>query len=38
MGENGLYVGYWLESLKATDNLEDLGTDGKIILNYKEVV
>jgi hypothetical protein len=30
----GLYTAFWSENLKWRDHLEDLGVDGKIILEW----
>jgi hypothetical protein len=34
MGEIRIYTKFWLEILKGRDNLEELGTDVRIILKW----
>jgi hypothetical protein len=34
MGEKGMHMGYWWESLKERDHYEDLGVRGRIILRW----
>ena len=36
-GEKGVQIGYWLRNLTVRDHLEDVGVDGKIILNCNEM-
>jgi hypothetical protein len=34
MGKMKMHVIFWLESLKGGDHLEDLGIDGRIIIEW----
>ena len=36
-GRAGLHTGVWLETLKERDSFEDLGVNGRIILNGSEI-